>query len=57
MAEWVKRNGQSASIKRLPYLSTWKIFSRLPEEEKEKLFNELRNEALLRGFMEKESKK
>lgn len=52
MAEW-KVNGTAAPQgKKLPFISPWKSFSKQPEEEKEKLFNELRGAAAKAGLME-----
>lgn len=42
---------QSAD-KKLEYVSTWKVFSKLPEDEKEKRFNEMRADLIILGRME-----
>ena len=38
--------------KKLEYVSTWKVFSKLPEDEKEKRFNEMRADLIILGRME-----
>lgn len=37
----------------LPYVGTFKTFTKLSEAEQEKIFNEMRGELLSRGIMEK----
>lgn len=44
---------QEAPIKRkLSYVSPWKTFNKLPEDEKEKIFNSMRSELIIIGCME-----
>lgn len=50
MAHWM--NAKPQEVKKIPFISPWKSFSKLPEEEKEKLFNELRGASAKAGLME-----
>ncbi len=45
------QSGESSG-KKLPYVSTWATFSKLPDEEKAKLFNAMRSELIMTGRIE-----
>ncbi len=47
-----KVNGQVSQSKKLPYVSLWKSFTKLSEDEKEKTFNAMRAELIAMGRME-----
>lgn len=49
---WTVSSGAASSNKKLDYVSPWKTFSKLTEEEKEKKFNEMRAELIMLGRME-----
>lgn len=48
------RDGETepAVVKKFPYIAPWKTFSKLTDEEKERIFNTMRGELILAGRME-----
>lgn len=49
---WTVGGDEPQPEKKLEYVSTWKVFSKLEESEKEKRFNEMRAELILLGRLE-----
>jgi hypothetical protein len=51
---WTLSNGASPapSTPKLPYVGTWAHFSKLPDDEKSKIFNSMRAALLSNGMME-----
>lgn len=45
-------NKEAPDAKKLPYVSPWKTFSKLTDDEKEKIFNSMRGELIVTGRME-----
>jgi len=50
---WVIVGNTIKEKKKIPFVPAWKTFSKLPEEEKEKLFNVMRAEIISHDLMEK----
>jgi hypothetical protein len=50
---WTVSNGGNVDTKKLQYVSAWKTFNKQPEEDKERLFNEMRAQLILTGLMER----
>lgn len=44
--------GAPAESKKLPYVAPWKTFSKLPDDEKEKVFNSIRGALIAANLME-----
>lgn len=52
VVKWYVNGQETPESKRLSYVSPWKTFSKLPDEEKERMFNAMRGELILAGRME-----
>ena len=44
--------GGEPPSKKLPYVSTWKVFSKLDEQEKARIFNDMRAQLITLGRLE-----
>lgn len=50
--QWFIGGEAQVESKKLPYVPTWATFSKLPDDEKAKLFNAMRGELIMLGRLE-----